>query len=51
MKNHIDTIQLNILTPLPGTPLFDELDDEGRIFDKRWHLYDAQHVVFTAQAT
>jgi len=47
MKNRVDTIQLNILTPLPGTPVFDELDAQGRIFEKRWHLYDAHHVVFT----
>ena len=46
MKNHIDTIQLAALTPLPGTPLFEQLEAEGRIFDKRWYLYDAQHVVF-----
>ena len=38
---------LNILTPLPGTQQFADLDAEGRIFDKRWHLYDAHHVVFT----
>ena len=37
---------LNILTPLPGTPQFEELDAQGRIFDKRWQLYDAHHVVF-----
>jgi anaerobic magnesium-protoporphyrin IX monomethyl ester cyclase len=47
MKNHVDTIQLNILTPLPGTPVYDELEAQGRIFEKRWHLYDAHHVVFT----
>jgi len=29
MKNHIDTIQLAALTPLPGTPLFDELNAAG----------------------
>ena len=46
IKNHIDTVMLNILTPLPGTPQFDELDAAGRIFDKRWELYDAHHVVF-----
>ncbi len=46
MKNHIDTIQLAALTPLPGTPLYEELDAAGRIFDKRWYLFDAQHVVF-----
>ena len=46
IKNKIDTVMLNILTPLPGTPQFDELDAAGRIFDKRWELYDAHHVVF-----
>ena len=46
LKNHIDTVMLNILTPLPGTQQFEELDAAGRIFDKRWQLYDAQHVVF-----
>jgi len=47
VKHKIDTVMLNILTPLPGTPLFEELDAQGRIFDKRWHLYDALHVVYT----
>jgi anaerobic magnesium-protoporphyrin IX monomethyl ester cyclase len=47
LKHKIDTVMLNILTPLPGTPLFDEMDRQGRIFDKRWPLYDALHVVFT----
>jgi radical SAM superfamily enzyme YgiQ (UPF0313 family) len=46
IENDIDTVMLNILTPLPGTPQFRELDAAGRIFDKRWHLYDAHHVVF-----
>ncbi len=44
--NQIDTVMLNILTPLPGTQQFQEFDEEGRIFDKRWELYDAHHVVF-----
>ena len=46
IKNRIDTVMLNILTPLPGTPQYEELDAAGRIFDKRWQLYDAHHVVF-----
>ena len=46
IKNHIDTVMLNILTPLPGTPQFNELEAAGRIFEKRWYLYDAHHVVF-----
>jgi anaerobic magnesium-protoporphyrin IX monomethyl ester cyclase len=45
-KNQIDTIMLSALTPLPGTPTFRELDEQGRIFDKRWEFYDSHHVVF-----
>jgi anaerobic magnesium-protoporphyrin IX monomethyl ester cyclase len=44
--NRIDTVMLNILTPLPGTKQFADMDAEHRIFDKRWELYDAHHVVF-----
>ena len=46
LKNHIDTVMLNILTPLPGTQQFSDLDAQGRIITKDWSLYDAQHVVF-----
>ena len=46
-KHDISTLMLNILTPLPGTPLFDELEASGRIFDRHWDLFDGQHVVFT----
>ncbi len=46
IANRIDTVMLNILTPLPGTPQFRDLDAADRIFDKRWHLYDAHHAVF-----
>ncbi len=46
LKNHIDTVMLNILTPLPGTQQFADLDAAGRIITKDWYLYDAQHVVF-----
>jgi len=45
-KNQIDTVMLNILTPLPGTQQFEELDAEGRIIERDWSFYDAQHVVF-----
>lgn len=46
IDNKIDTVMLNILTPLPGTPQFAEFDAANRIYDKRWELYDAHHVVF-----
>ncbi len=47
LKHKIDTVMLNILTPLPGTPHVRRDGPEGRIFDKRWQLYDALHVVYT----
>jgi radical SAM superfamily enzyme YgiQ (UPF0313 family) len=41
----IDAVQVNILTPLPGTRLYDRFDREGRILSKDWSLYDYRHVV------
>ena len=46
LKNKVDTIQFSMLTPIPGTRLYKQLDREGRIFSKDWTLYDAHHVVF-----
>jgi len=37
---------INILTPFPGTKLFDRLEKEGRILHTDWDKYDAKHVVF-----
>jgi len=37
---------INILTPFPGTKLFNRLEEEGRITDKDWSRYDTKHVVF-----
>jgi radical SAM superfamily enzyme YgiQ (UPF0313 family) len=45
-KARIDALQLNTLTPLPGTPLFDEMKRIGRIADQDWSHYDFRHVVF-----
>jgi len=46
LRHGITTLMLNILTPLPGTRLYDELEARGRILDRDWRHYDAQHVVF-----
>ncbi|MFT3784322.1 MAG: hypothetical protein QM790_20120 [Nibricoccus sp.] len=45
-KTGIDSVQVNILTPLPGTPLFDDIRDTGRMTDLDWSNYDFRHVVF-----
>lgn len=42
----IDAVQVNILTPLPGTPLFEEMHQAGRITDHEWNHYDFRHVIF-----
>ncbi len=48
VENKIDTVQVLILTPFPGTGIYDELKEQGRIiFDgpDNWYLYDGHHVV------
>jgi len=42
----IDIPSFNILTPFPGTPLYDRLNNERRILTKDWSKYDLTHVVF-----
>lgn len=44
-RSRIDALQLNIMTPLPGTPLFDHFDRQGRIIDRNWSRYDFRHTV------
>ncbi|MCC6503556.1 MAG: B12-binding domain-containing radical SAM protein [Deltaproteobacteria bacterium] len=45
-KNDLESVQFLILTPLPGTRCYKELDEQGRILTKDWSLYDAHHVVY-----
>jgi radical SAM superfamily enzyme YgiQ (UPF0313 family) len=45
-QTRIDALQLNILTPLPGTPLFADMERAGRMMDCDWSHYDYRHVVF-----
>lgn len=50
IDSDIDAMQATILTPLPGTPLFDRMLAEGRLiyndFPKDWSRYDFVEVVF-----
>lgn len=46
MKNKIGNAYFWILTPLPGTELFDEMDRQGRILSKDWSRYNLCDVVF-----
>ena len=42
----IDLPRYSILTPFPGTPLYERLAAEDRISDEHWAMYDVQHVVY-----
>jgi len=42
----IDVLEVNILTPYPGTPLYDKMEHEGRLITKDWTKYNQVDVVF-----
>ncbi len=42
----LDVLEVNILTPYPGTKLFEKLDQQGRILTKDWSHYTQVEVVF-----
>lgn len=42
----LECATFHILTPYPGTPLFRQMEEQGRLFHKEWELYDTAHVVF-----
>jgi len=44
--NRIAVPRVHILTPIPGTPLYDELEKDGRIMNKDFHRYSGGQVVF-----
>jgi anaerobic magnesium-protoporphyrin IX monomethyl ester cyclase len=50
-KAGIESIQLSVLTPLPGTPLFDQMADDLIFtdFPADWVYYDGTHCVYRHQ--
>lgn len=46
VKNSITTSTYHILTPYPGTKLFTDLENQGRILTRNWDLYDTRNVVY-----
>jgi len=42
----VELAYFNVLTPLPGTALYERYNNAGRIFDRDWAKYDGKHVVF-----
>lgn len=47
LQANIEVLQATKFTPFPGTPIFERLENEGRIFDRDWSHYDFDHVVYT----
>jgi radical SAM superfamily enzyme YgiQ (UPF0313 family) len=45
-RNRLECATFHILTPYPGTPLFEQMQAEGRIVHRDWSQYDTAHVVF-----
>jgi radical SAM superfamily enzyme YgiQ (UPF0313 family) len=44
--NRLECATFHILTPYPATPLFRQLEAEGRLLHRDWTLYDTAHAVF-----
>jgi radical SAM superfamily enzyme YgiQ (UPF0313 family) len=45
-QNRLECATFHILTPYPATPLFKQMESEGRLLHKDWSRYDTAHVVF-----
>ena len=43
----VETATFHVLTPYPGTALYERLAAEGRILTRDWDLYDTRHAVFS----
>ena len=45
-ETNMQVAQFSVLTPFPGTILYERLEREGRILTRDWGQYDAFHTVF-----
>jgi len=46
IENRLETAFTLILTPLPDTPLYAQMEAQGRIFNRNWEAYDHGSVTF-----
>jgi radical SAM superfamily enzyme YgiQ (UPF0313 family) len=46
-ENRLECATFHILTPYPATPLFRQMQAEGRLLHCDWALYDTAHAVFS----
>ena len=42
----VETATFHILTPYPGTALYQRMREQGRLLHSNWDLYDTRHTVF-----
>src|SRR5947209_4335610 len=45
-ENRLECATFHILTPYPATPLFRQMEVDGRLLHRDWTLYDTAHAVF-----
>ncbi len=45
-ENRLECATFHILTPYPATPLFRQMESEGRLLHRDWSRYDTAHAVF-----
>ncbi len=50
IENAITTATYHILTPYPGTRLFNNMKKNNRILTHDWDLYDTRHVVYKTKS-
>ncbi|MCX6329085.1 MAG: radical SAM protein [Bacteroidia bacterium] len=46
IKNRVGTASFNVLTPYPGTKVYEDLKNENRLITTDWRYYDHNTVVF-----
>jgi len=46
IEQSIETATFHILTPYPGTALYEQIKSQGRLTNHNWNLYDTRHAVF-----
>jgi radical SAM superfamily enzyme YgiQ (UPF0313 family) len=46
IEHKIETATFHIMTPYPGTPVFERLESAGRLLHRDWSRYDTRHAVY-----
>lgn len=46
VSNGIETATFHIMTPYPGTGLYEQMRAQNRLVHSQWDLYDTRHVVY-----